>query len=215
MITFTAVSFQYERSAPILVDISASFGQVGRSVALLGPSGSGKSTLLALAGGLLKPTSGTVDFVSGHRGKPSTSWIQQTTNVFGNRSAIENVAMADFAFGTDLRSATAPALSALQHVGLGSLASRKVSSLSGGEVQRVVIARAIAARSDLILADEPTGQLDAATTEVVLDALFSTVSTGQNSPLVIVATHDERVAQRCDCVVEVVNGSLVATRGSI
>lgn len=184
----------------------------GESVALMGPSGSGKSTFLALLGGLLEPTGGVIRW----RGKSRADavrigWIQQTTNVFGRRSAVDNVGIARFADGESLSESRALSREALRSVGLGSVGSRPVNSMSGGEVQRVVIARSLVSKPDLILADEPTGQLDQTTTDSVLDVLFDGLSLVSPFLAIVVATHDLSVASRCDRVVQIADGRFVSS----
>ncbi|GHS85768.1 ABC transporter ATP-binding protein [Actinomycetota bacterium] len=200
--------------------------RTGETVAILGPSGSGKSTLLSVLGGLLRPETGTVELApdggavaapggSGEEVSVSSasSWILQTTNVLPERTAVENVAVAASLAGSTWNEALGRAREALALVGLGDHAGDQVRVLSGGEVQRVVTARALVAGRPFVLADEPTGQLDRATTEVVLDALFASVrahlTTGAETGLVVV-THDPAVAARCDRSVRIDNGRVVA-----
>lgn len=185
----------------------------GETVAVLGPSGSGKSTLLAVLGGLVRPTNGTVrvdiDGSAAPRPTDVTTWILQTTNVFSERTALDNVAVAALTLGVSVREAYLVAARHLAAVGLFDRRNSLARHLSGGEVQRVVIARALASRRPFILADEPTGQLDHATTCVVLDALFEAVD---ESAALIVATHDPTVAERCERVVHIVDGRIVPER---
>lgn len=178
----------------------------GETVAILGPSGSGKSTLLSVLGGLVRPTRGTVR-VQGvtaavPRMRDVTAWILQTTNVFSERTALDNVAVAGRTRGLSGKRARAEAVTQLEMVGLGGLLDEPVRTMSGGEVQRIVIARAMMSRRPFVLADEPTGQLDQSTSTVVLDALFA--STGDAG--VVVVTHDESVARRCGRISRIVDG---------
>lgn len=181
----------------------------GESVAVLGPSGSGKSTLLSVLGGLLAPTRG-----SAHVQRPdgavvrlrdACAWVLQTVNVLPERSALDNVAVAGMACGLSRREALGDARGRLSAVGLQDRAGDPARQLSGGEVQRVVIARALASRRPFILADEPTGQLDRSTSDIVLDALFT--STGGAG--VVVVTHDPAVAERCGRLVRLDDGVTV------
>jgi ABC-type lipoprotein export system ATPase subunit len=204
-LTLTAVSHHYGReTAPVLREVTLEFPD-GASIAIVGPSGSGKSTLLAIAGLLLEPSSGAVSIdglpVRSSRRPPATlraelfAWVFQTVNVLGGRSALDNAMLGLLARGCSRSSARRDAAAALEAVGLGALATRTARSLSGGELQRVCIARAIAVRPRFLLADEPTGQLDAATTSQVVDALIESRPAGTT---LIVVTHDEAVAARCE-----------------
>jgi len=180
----------------------------GEAVAVVGPSGSGKTTLLALIGGLLPVRSGTVELVD-ERGLScppfdQAAWVLQTVNVLADRTVLDNVCVGAFASGRDRSAAVAEALRWLDTVGLAGRGDDPVRALSGGEVQRVVIARALATGRPLLLADEPTGQLDAQTTESVLAALVDR-SRGRT---LLVATHDAEVARRCDRVLTIHNGQL-------
>lgn len=180
----------------------------GESVAIMGPSGSGKTTLLALLGGLLPLRSGDVSLVDDHgdRHRPfdCAAWVLQTVNVLADRTVADNVCLGSYAAGLGRVDALADARDWLAMVGLAERADDPVRVLSGGEVQRVVIARALATRRPLVLADEPTGQLDAATTDAVLTAL---IEPAHGRTLVIV-THDAEVARRCDRVLSLHNGIL-------
>ena len=191
--------------------------RVGETVAILGPSGSGKSTLLSVLGGLLRPQEGTVRVLSEESpgGAPlavplttASSWILQTVNVLSERTALDNVAVGARLAGATWDVALAAAAEALDLVGLFQQAHARTRLLSGGEVQRVVAARALVARRPFILADEPTGQLDRSTTTVVLDALFAAVTQERAVGLVVV-THDLAVAERCDRIVHIDDGRVV------
>lgn len=178
----------------------------GETVAVLGPSGSGKSTLLCVLGGLVRPNRGACRVEDSGRVAPRladvTAWILQTTNVFAERTALDNVAVAALTRGVTRRVALAEATAQLALVGLAGRALDPVRVMSGGEVQRVVIARAMASRRPFVLADEPTGQLDRSTSASVLDALLA--STGDAG--VVVVTHDLAVAERCGRLVRIVDG---------
>jgi len=191
----------------------------GEAVAILGPSGSGKSTLLGVLGGLVRPTSGTV-VVDRDRGAPGpgaaaaaaagralrpadvSAWVLQTTNVLPERSALDNVAVAARTQGLSGPQARRHAAQRLADVGLAERAHACARVLSGGEVQRVVIARALASGRPFVLADEPTGQLDRSTSAAVLDALLTTSAEAG----VVVVTHDPEVAERCDRTVRIRDG---------
>jgi putative ABC transport system ATP-binding protein len=181
----------------------------GEMVAVLGPSGCGKSTLLALAAGLDEPSAGEVraagrslgrldeDELAAYRARDAAI-VFQSDNLWPALSAQENVATA-------LRLAGLPdpeesAHAALEKFGLGSRGAHRVSALSGGEQQRVAIAAAFARRARLVLADEPTGELDEHNEERVLAALRELHTT------TVVVTHSERVAAAVDRVIEMRDG---------
>lgn len=214
------------KTEPVLVDANFEC-QTGDTVAILGPSGSGKSTLLSVLGGLLRPDSGVVtviendDAFSSNTSIPveqlraASSWILQTTNVLPERTAIDNVAIAAQLAGVGRAEAIDRAWDALGLVGLHSRADARAGVLSGGEVQRVVTARALVAGRPFILADEPTGQLDRSATNVVLDALFASVTEAARADRtgLVVVTHDPVVASRCDRIVHIDDGRVVADPG--
>jgi ABC-type lipoprotein export system ATPase subunit len=189
----------------------------GEAVALMGPSGSGKTTVLTILGLLVTPSEGQVLLDGGPlpRRGPSLArlrarefgWVFQSVNVLPRRSALDNAALALLIRGDSPRAARREAASALEAVGIGGLAAQPVHTLSGGELQRVCIARALAARSRFILADEPTAQLDRANTEGVIEALVNNRPPGT---ALVVATHDPEVASRCDRTLRLVDGALAA-----
>jgi len=163
----------------------------GRSYSLTGPSGSGKSTLLALLSKTLAPTVGTID----HVGVDHIGWVFQ--NPFGapRRTVIDHVVLALLAQGSTRAEAEPAARRLLERFGLVSRETAVFAELSGGEAQRLMLVRALAARPNLLLVDEPTAQLDPRTAATVDLALAETKDDGC---IVIVATHDERTAEACD-----------------
>jgi len=156
------------------------------TVALLGRSGSGKTTLLQVLGGLVQPSSGTVE-----RETSRIAYVFQSANLLPYFTAFENVAFAVHASGRD-----ADPLDLLELVGLADKADNLPAELSGGEAQRVAVARALVQRPQLLLCDEPTGHLDSDTGERVL-ALIEAVQREFELTLVI-ATHDDEVAGRLE-----------------
>jgi len=173
----------------------------GRSYALTGPSGSGKSTLLSLIAGWESPREGTI-----HRAEEaSVKWVFQNPHGVRNRLARDHVLLPLLARGMTRTRAVVAADQYLESVGLSNSADKRFAELSGGEAQRLMLARGLAAAPDVLLVDEPTAQLDFATGETVNKAL---VSLKKNSSTVIVATHDERTRSACDEYVDLARFAL-------
>ena len=168
----------------------------GAQIALVGPSGSGKSTLLHLMGGLETPTSGTVTWPAlGSREQlrpEQVAFVFQTPSLIPSLSVVENVELPLLLAGKG--GARAAALAVLERLELAPLANKLPEELSGGQAQRVGVARALAYAPKLILADEPTGQLDGPTAAHLFDVWLAALE-GTDTAL-IVATHDMRVADR-------------------
>lgn len=161
----------------------------GDAVAIEGPSGTGKSTLLAVIGGLLRPTSGTVSIDTAWRSLPF-AWVLQSLNSLGARTALDNAALYNLVDGERRSAARRAAQEQLIDFGMGDHIHKRVRRLSGGELQRVAAARAISSRRPLILADEPTNQLDRDNARRVMAALADSAAQGR---AVIVVTHDHDV----------------------
>lgn len=208
------IRFTYPRTAePVLRDVGFDV-PAGSSAAIIGPSGSGKTTLLSLIGRLLPMQEGSIEAVAedGSR-RPAfevASWVLQTVSLLPDRTALDNVCVGAYSDGATPDEAVERSREHLAAVGLGDRADDPARILSGGEAQRVAIARALASQRPVILADEPTGQLDARTSAVVLDAMIG--SHGERT--VVVVTHDPEVADRCDMVLELRNGEIVERRGA-
>jgi putative ABC transport system ATP-binding protein len=189
----------------------------GEFTALVGPSGSGKSTLLNLIGGLDRPSSGEicVDGLSlgtateqqlvRHR-RARVGFIFQSFNLLPTLSALENVEAPLVLAEAPRSERRARAGSLLDSVGLAQRISHKPNELSGGEKQRVAIARALANRPSLLLADEPTGNLDSKTGDAVLDLLCGLVR--KNGLTLVMVTHDPEVAARADRIVHLRDGQI-------
>lgn len=204
----------------ILHDIQLSV-QPGESLAIVGPSGSGKSTLLGLLAGLDTPTTGSIqlaseDIVSMNedqraalRGK-KVGFIFQSFQLLPSFTAIENV-MLPLELSNQNHSSISfqkQAEQLLARVGLDERLQHYPAQLSGGEQQRVAIARAFVSQPTLLLADEPTGNLDVHTGQRVIDLMFE-LNTEQHTTLVLV-THDHLLAERCDRVLELQDGCFVS-----
>lgn len=189
----------------------------GETVAIVGVSGSGKSTLLHLLGGLDMPTAGEV-YVAGQkmsalsdadRGRlrnRALGFVYQFHHLLPDFNAIENVEIPQLVAGKTYAEARVRAEELLEALGLGARFDHRPSQLSGGEQQRVAVARALANRPALVLADEPTGNLDEATADKVLGQFLELVR-GQGSAA-LVATHNERLALSMDRVVRLHEGVL-------
>jgi lipoprotein-releasing system ATP-binding protein len=191
--------------------------QPGEIVALLGPSGSGKSTMLQAIGLLEGGFSGVIEIAGTDASKLSgdertalrrdhLGFVYQFHHLLADFNALENVVLPQLVAGTERSRADARATELLSALGLAKRLDHRPSQLSGGEQQRVAVARALANRPELVLADEPTGNLDEATADRVLEEFLKLVR-GQGSSALI-ATHNERLASRMDRVVRLHEGVL-------
>ncbi len=187
----------------------------GSSVGLIGPSGSGKSSLLMLMGGLERATGGQVralghdltalgeDALARFR-REHMGVVFQSFHLIPTMTALENVATPlELAGAAD---AFDRAAAELQAVGLGGRLDHYPSQMSGGEQQRVALARAAAPRPDILLADEPTGNLDVATGEAIIDLLFGLQE--RHGATLVLVTHAPELADRCDRIVRLVDGRI-------
>ena len=198
------VSYAYEKGKAVLQSINAEL-ETGKMYAILGPSGSGKTTLLSLLGGLDTPTQGNVLFDGEnimekgleHHRRNHISLIFQNYNLIDYMTPIENVRLTAKLDGTPI----------LERLGLEQdEIARNVLKLSGGQQQRVAIARALASDAPVILADEPTGNLDADTAEEITEILKE--SAHEFGKCVVVVTHSADVAKQADVVLEIRRGHL-------
>jgi predicted ABC-type transport system involved in lysophospholipase L1 biosynthesis ATPase subunit len=191
----------------------------GERIALLGKSGSGKSTLLNLVGGLDRPTSGRIQVgdrdlarlssrqLARHR-LSTVGMIFQSFNLIPSRTALQNVELPMIFAGRPPRQRQSAARLALEATGLGHRLSHRPAELSGGEHQRVAIARALVNNPEILLADEPTGNLDTVTAGEVIDILLAHLRA--HGTTLILVTHDEDLAARCaDRIVRLMDGQLL------
>lgn len=205
-----------EGALTILDDVSLEIG-AGETVALIGPSGAGKTTLLALLAGLDRPTTGDVQLCGEDltamdedgrarvRGR-HVGFVFQSFHLVSSLTALENVMLPlELAGEAD---AAARAREALDSVGLGRRTTHYPKQLSGGEKQRVAIARAFVTRPSILFADEPTGNLDAASGDRIADLLFNLNE--QSDTTLVLVTHDRELANRCDRIVELEAGRMVS-----
>lgn len=186
----------------------------GDRIAVVGPSGSGKSTLLHLMGGLDTPTKGSIiwpalggkeDLRPGNVG-----FVFQTVSLISSLTALENVELPLLLSQVKPLEARTVAFTALENIGLGPIAGKLPEELSGGQAQRVAVARVLASRSKLILADEPTGQLDHPTAQHLFDILLASLESSDIA--LVVATHDSAIAGRMNTVWHIEHGILEVSK---
>ena len=203
------------RSVRALHDVDLEIGH-GAVVGLAGPSGSGKSTALSVLGGLLVPSSGHVEVLgtdltdrsAGERARfrrEHVGFVFQGFHLLPALPARSNVALPLVQTGVRRAERRRRADALLEAVGIGDRATHRPGALSGGEQQRVAIARALVTEPELVLADEPTGELDTETGDTVLDLLLERAG----NRTVIVASHDERALARADRVIHLRDGAVV------
>jgi putative ABC transport system ATP-binding protein len=214
----------YRPAAGVLVHalkgVSCVLGR-GEYVAIVGPSGSGKSTLLNILGCLDRPTSGTYwldgddvsglndDRLSDIRGQ-RIGFIFQSFNLIGTQTILENLETPLFYQGVPPRERHDQAVKLLDRVGLSDRLHHRPHELSGGQQQRVAIARALVNDPAIVLADEPTGNLDSKTGQVILQMLDDLHAEGRT---IIIVTHDANVAQRCQRIMEIHDGEMHERNG--
>lgn len=215
--TAMARTFGSGRSSVVAVhDVTCTI-EPGDQVAITGPSGSGKTTLLHLLAGLDTPTTGTIEWPAiGRRDQLQpgpVAIVFQAPSLLAPLDVIENVALPLLLLGVDRRTARTEATNALERLGLGALASKLPEELSGGQSQRVAAARVLAGRPRLILADEPTGQLDHESGALVINALIdAALHTGA---ALVVNTHDTAVSERLRLKWSMVAGCLTAASPTV
>ncbi|MFC2098140.1 ABC transporter ATP-binding protein [Bacteroidota bacterium] len=221
ILTTKGISKIYQKGQveiPALLDVSCEVEQ-GSYLSIVGKSGSGKSTLLNLVGGLDKPTAGSI-YINGqdlgsmnryqlalHR-RFSVGMIFQSFNLIPNRTALENIVLPLVFAGIPRRKRKPRAKELLEQVGLAGRINHLPSELSGGEAQRVAIARALANEPQIILADEPTGNLDSTTSGEIIDLL---VSLNKDKGLTIMmVTHDKETAEAIsDSIITLKDGRIL------
>jgi putative ABC transport system ATP-binding protein len=222
MLRLTEISKVFEGKSRVtaLADISFSI-ESGEMVAVMGPSGSGKSTLLNLMGGLDVPTSGSIEVAGRDLARESeearslfrrthVSYIFQAYHLMPTLSANQNIALPLHLAGMARKEIDERVQRALEEVGLSARGRHLPDELSGGERQRVAIARALVTGAPLLLADEPTGNLDTARGAEILELLKSIHARGQAT--IVMVTHDQSAAAACGRLLQIRDGRLVGDR---
>lgn len=191
----------------------------GSSLSIMGPSGSGKTTLLHVLAGILRPTQGTVVYKNRNMAtlpdayrtrlrRSDFGFVFQSGQLIEELSAEENVALPLMLSGADYKKAVAAASDWLERLGLQQLASHRPGEMSGGQRQRIAIARALAISPSVIFADEPTGALDQATGEQIIELLTGWCA--RTGASLIMVTHDPNVARSCQMTIHMQDGRILA-----
>ena len=217
MLTLSHLNKSYIRSRPLLQDINFHLSE-GEYISVMGESGMGKSTLLNLIAGLETPDSGSIvidgqelarmnDDQATKLRREKMGFVFQAFHVLPHLSVAQNVALPLFLNGTDKRRTQAATMSMLEAVGLAERAQSRPRELSGGETQRVAIARALVHRPRLLLADEPTGNLDSESADGVMLLLRNQIK--QNGTTCVLVTHSTRAAATADRVLLLTERGLI------
>ena len=213
-------TFNSFKKVKVLKKISYKFKK-GKIYSLMGPSGSGKSTLLNLLSLIDRPTSGSICIEKKQINFDETNKndiirankigiIYQQDNLLSDFTALENICMASLATGNSKELSKIKAQNLLKKVGLSNRSEHYPSQLSGGEKQRVSIARALINNPQIILADEPTGSLDLETAKGIFDILKKQVNSNR---IIIFATHNRFFANKSDCLLEMIDGNIKIING--
>ena len=208
-------SFSINKKIPVLKNINYSF-KAGKVYSLMGPSGSGKSTLLNILSMIDKPTNGSLLFNNNKINFSQTvtndkirskkiGIIYQQNNLLPDFTALENVYLAGLALSDDKKNSMEKAKKIIKKMGLSSREHHYPSELSGGEMQRIAIARALINEPEIILADEPTGSLDQSKAKEVFQVLYNLKNKNR---LIIYATHNRFFANMADCKLEMIDGNI-------
>ena len=213
-------TFIGKKNVKVLKKINQKF-KLGKIYSLMGPSGSGKSTLLNLISLIDRPSSGLIKYkdkiINFNENKKNDFFrannigiIYQQDNLLSDFTALENVYLANLAIGNERDDAKNKAKNILKNVGLTHRLDHYPNELSGGEKQRVSIARALVNEPKIVLADEPTGSLDKKNAEEIFELLKKQINSKR---LIIFATHNRFFANKADCLLEIVNGNIKTING--
>jgi ABC-type lipoprotein export system ATPase subunit len=213
-------TFETSKKLKVIKNLSFTFNK-GKIYSLMGPSGSGKSTLLNLISLIDNPSNGSVKF-NGHeinyaekeendkfRAK-KIGIVYQQNNLLPDFTSLENIYLASLSINNDKDLAISKAKQLLKKIGLSNRADHYPSQLSGGEAQRIAIARAIINDPEIILADEPTGSLDMKTAKVIFNLLKDQK---RSNRLIIFATHNRFFGNKADCLLEISDGKIKSSNG--
>ena len=213
-------SFESFKKVKVLKKVSYTFKR-GKIYSLMGPSGSGKSTLLNLLSLIDRPSSGSISIenkqINFNDSKKNDilrankiGIIYQQDNLLSDFTALENIYLAGLAAGNDKKLSLSKAKNLLKKVKLLNRSDHYPSQLSGGEKQRISIARALINNPQIILADEPTGSLDIETAKGIFDVLKKQINSNR---IIIFATHNRFFANKSDCLLEIVDGNIKTING--
>ena len=218
------ITKKYEKnnSLRVLNDISFSF-EPGKTYSIMGPSGSGKSTLLNLLSLIDTPTAGSIEIsnnkINSNNKKENDlirakkiGIIYQDKNLLSDFTALENVYLPNLLISNEKKKSKELAKKLIKNMGLSARVNHFPNELSGGENQRIAIARALINNPDIILADEPTGSLDSDNAKLIFKMLFNLKN---NKRIIIFATHNRYFADMADCKIMMNNGNIQITNGTI
>ena len=213
-------TFETSKKLKVIKNLSYSFNK-GKIYSLMGPSGSGKSTLLNLISLIDNPSNGSIKFNDHEinyaekeendkfRAK-KIGIVYQQNNLLPDFTSLENIYLASLSISNDKDVAISKAKQLLKKIGLSNRADHYPSQLSGGEAQRIAIARAIINDPEIILADEPTGSLDMRTAKVIFNLLKDQK---RSDRLIIFATHNRFFGNKADCLLEILDGNIKSSNG--
>ena len=213
-------TFETSKKLKVIKNLSYSFNK-GKIYSLMGPSGSGKSTLLNLISLIDNPSNGSIKFNDHEinyaekeendkfRAK-KIGIVYQQNNLLPDFTSLENIYLASLSINNDKDLAISKAKQLLKKIGLSNRADHYPSQLSGGEAQRIAIARAIINDPEIILADEPTGSLDMRTAKVIFNLLKDQK---RSDRLIIFATHNRFFGNKADCLLEILDGNIKSSNG--
>ena len=219
-LTNISKTFEASKKLKVIKNLSYTFNK-GKIYSLMGPSGSGKSTLLNLISLIDNPSNGSIKFNDHEinytekeekdkfRAK-KIGIVYQQNNLLPDFTSLENIYLANLSINNDKDLAVSKAKQLLRKMGLSNRADHYPSQLSGGEAQRIAIARAIINDPEIILADEPTGSLDMRTAKIIFNLLRDQK---RSNRLIIFATHNRFFGNKADCLLEILDGNIKSSNG--